>query len=107
MVKRQIIGTFDIVMTYDDELIGDKELMRLMDDIKQTIDSKYKNVIDIFAPSHITDSKLYELEGLINLAKERFLSTEHHAKLINSYLTRYEADRYYEILNEFKGGVYT
>lgn len=104
MVKRQIIGTFDVVVTYDDELLGDAELMRLMADIKQHVDAKFKNSIDIFAPSQITDSRIFELEALMSVARRRFLSTEHPSKLINGYLYRNEADRYYELLNQFKGG---
>lgn len=99
----QIIGSFDLVMTFDEEFVGEKELESLLKKIRDDVNDKYGNIVDLFEPSGVVDSDMAQLEAIVSTAHQRFIREHHPTALLHAYLKESELNQFYDITRRIKG----
>ena len=92
--NEQIMGTIDFVISYDKDIIPDKDVDQLIEEISTTLNDKYRDIGINFRVSGVEDLYWFELNGLVQLAHNRRNSSLHPLHIIQAYLTDGELHRF-------------
>lgn len=88
------MGTIDFVISYDKDIVPDKDVDRLIEEISTTLNDEFRDIGINFRVSGVEDLNWFELNGLVQLAHNRRNSKIHPLHIIQSYLTDGELHRF-------------
>lgn len=92
--NEQIMGAIDFIISYDKDIVPDKDVTHLIKDIVETLNDKYKHMNIHFRVSDIENQTWFELNGLVQLAHNRRNQQLPPLHIVNSYLTNSELSRF-------------
>lgn len=91
--NEQITGTINFIFGYNKDIVPNKEINQLINEIITILNEEYSNLGLYFEKGEVENQKWFELNGLVQLAHDRRNQQLSPVRILTTYLTNGELYR--------------